>query len=40
LADSDVRQIGATGASVKTQVYEKRRSRELDFWFGKREIRG
>lgn len=35
LADNDKWQIGAPGADAKTQSYDKRRERELDFWFGK-----
>ncbi len=35
LADNDAWQIGAPGADAKTQSYDKRRLRELDFWFGK-----
>ncbi len=35
LADDDKWQIGAPGADARTQAYEKRRLRELDFWFGK-----
>jgi phosphatidylserine/phosphatidylglycerophosphate/cardiolipin synthase-like enzyme len=34
LADDDAWQIGKPGASAKTQLYDKRRLRELDFWFG------
>jgi phosphatidylserine/phosphatidylglycerophosphate/cardiolipin synthase-like enzyme len=35
LADNDNWQIGAPGADDKTQLYDKRRLRELDFWLGK-----
>ncbi|QBR72073.1 hypothetical protein CU048_13250 [Beijerinckiaceae bacterium] len=35
LADNDAWQIGAPGADAKTQSYDKRRLRELAFWFGK-----
>ncbi len=35
LADNDGWQIGAPGADAKTQAYDKRRLRELDFWFGR-----
>ncbi|MEI9884902.1 MAG: phospholipase D-like domain-containing protein [Rhizomicrobium sp.] len=28
-------QIGAPGADAKTQAYDRRRERELDFWFGR-----
>jgi phosphatidylserine/phosphatidylglycerophosphate/cardiolipin synthase-like enzyme len=35
LADDDTWQIGAPGADAHTQGYDKRRRRELDFWFGK-----
>ncbi|MGO8846711.1 MAG: phospholipase D-like domain-containing protein [Methylocella sp.] len=35
LADNDKWQIGAPGADDKTQLYDKRRLRELDFWLGK-----
>jgi phosphatidylserine/phosphatidylglycerophosphate/cardiolipin synthase-like enzyme len=35
LADNDGWQIDAPGADSKTQAYDKRRKRELDFWFGK-----
>jgi phosphatidylserine/phosphatidylglycerophosphate/cardiolipin synthase-like enzyme len=34
LADNDAWQIDAPGADPKTQEYDKRRKRELDFWFG------
>ena len=34
-ADNDGWQIGAPGADAKTQAYDKRRLRELDFWFGR-----
>jgi phosphatidylserine/phosphatidylglycerophosphate/cardiolipin synthase-like enzyme len=34
LADNDAWQIGAPGADSKTQAYDARRKRELDFWFG------
>jgi hypothetical protein len=34
LADNDKWQIGAPGADDKAQRYDKRRLRELDFWFG------
>ncbi|HWK96333.1 MAG TPA: phospholipase D-like domain-containing protein [Pseudolabrys sp.] len=36
LADTDHWQIGAPGADAKTVAYDKRRLRELDFWFGTR----
>jgi phosphatidylserine/phosphatidylglycerophosphate/cardiolipin synthase-like enzyme len=35
LADNDQWQIGAPGADARTQAYDKRRLRELDFWFGR-----
>ena len=35
LADNDQWQIGAPGADARTQAYDKRRMRELDFWFGR-----
>ncbi len=35
LANNDKWQIGAPGADAKTEAYDKRRRRELDFWFGK-----
>lgn len=35
LRDDDGWQIGAPGADVKTQAYDRRRRRELDFWFGR-----
>lgn len=35
LADDDHWQIGAPDADAKTQAYDRRRKRELDFWFGK-----
>jgi phosphatidylserine/phosphatidylglycerophosphate/cardiolipin synthase-like enzyme len=34
LADDDRWQIDAPGADPKTQAYDARRTRELDFWFG------
>jgi phosphatidylserine/phosphatidylglycerophosphate/cardiolipin synthase-like enzyme len=34
LADDDRWQIDAPGADVRTQAYDRRRKRELDFWFG------
>jgi phosphatidylserine/phosphatidylglycerophosphate/cardiolipin synthase-like enzyme len=34
LADNDRWQIDAPGADPKTQAYDSRRKRELDFWFG------
>jgi phosphatidylserine/phosphatidylglycerophosphate/cardiolipin synthase-like enzyme len=34
LADDDRWQIDAPGADAKTQEYDRRRKRELDFWFG------
>jgi phosphatidylserine/phosphatidylglycerophosphate/cardiolipin synthase-like enzyme len=36
LADDDAWQIGAPGADARSQAYDTRRLRELDFWFGKR----
>lgn len=35
LADNDGWQIGAPGADAGTQAYDRRRRRELDFWFGR-----
>jgi phosphatidylserine/phosphatidylglycerophosphate/cardiolipin synthase-like enzyme len=35
LADNDKWQIGAPGADTNTQAYDRRRQRELSFWFGK-----
>jgi phosphatidylserine/phosphatidylglycerophosphate/cardiolipin synthase-like enzyme len=35
LANDDRWQIGAPGADAKTQAYDGRRRRELDFWFGR-----
>jgi len=35
LADDDHWQIAAPGGDAKTQAYDARRERELDFWFGK-----
>ncbi len=35
LADNDAWQIGTPNADEKTKDYDKRRVRELDFWFGK-----
>ena len=35
LADDDKWQIVAPGADAQTQAYDRRRRRELDFWFGK-----
>jgi phosphatidylserine/phosphatidylglycerophosphate/cardiolipin synthase-like enzyme len=35
LADNDKWQIGVPDADVRTQAYDHRRQRELDFWFGK-----
>jgi len=32
----DAVQIGAPGADARSQAYDTRRLRELDFWFGKR----
>lgn len=37
LADNDAWQIGAPGAGEKTQAYDRRRRRELDFWLGRPE---
>ena len=34
LADDDKWQIGVPAADAKTQAYDKRRRRELAFWFG------
>ena len=35
LANDDRWQIGAPGADARTQAYDGRRRRELDFWFGR-----
>jgi hypothetical protein len=35
LADDDTWQIGAPGVDARSQAYDTRRRRELDFWFGK-----
>jgi phosphatidylserine/phosphatidylglycerophosphate/cardiolipin synthase-like enzyme len=35
LADDDKWQIGAPSADAKTQGYDRRRVRELDFWFSR-----
>jgi len=35
LADNDKWQIGSPGADTNTQAYDRRRQRELSFWFGK-----
>jgi hypothetical protein len=29
-------QIGASGGDARSQAYDTRRRRELDFWFGKK----
>jgi phosphatidylserine/phosphatidylglycerophosphate/cardiolipin synthase-like enzyme len=35
LADDDAWQIGVPGADARSQAYDARRRRELDFWFGR-----
>lgn len=39
LANDDRWQIGAPGADQRTQAYDRRRTRELAFWFGKSRAR-